>query len=320
MKAFNLEKFCAIILTSVILLNTTSCSSVMKCTVYGKPGTTIYMPNGTSLGEINSSGKVKIEIPRQNGRHDLLYAKESSNSPVIPMGLDYDKRNSNELKMFLACLFIYPTLTISFWSTYNYINDNPDVEDKLKLHKIQNSNTDLAGLIYNSSSPYEEIKALDVKEHKSGNSRNSKASSKNLDLSWLDMSGEISDVSSVTITNKGKDYQIPFSGTIFYDIETRDGRPIITISGVSGKEKQDISFKLNLASQFRKKGDSYVSKEEFDKTEIKIVPDGKGNAILSFIEEGTEIKFHFDPNSFEEKSTEPTGMDYLMRLHDILGY
>lgn len=156
------------LIISILSVSLTGCSSTMKCTVYGTPGTKLYTSRGGYLGTVPQSGMCDIELQRKDYKHDFLLTQFDTESPIIPMGLDYSKRNNKArdtvtgITVFAFLPFFWiPTIC---WSNYN---DRLDVEDCLKLQQHQSSNADLYAMVANASNPIDEMKTYSIKEHKS---------------------------------------------------------------------------------------------------------------------------------------------------------
>lgn len=265
--------FIILALTIFIL---SSCSSTMKCTVYGEPYTKIYTSKGDYLGEISSSGSTNLSINRKN-RHDFLLSRQSSTSPLIPIGLDYSKRSMG-FRNFCTAFFSLPTLCIATVPYANYL-DNLDVDDELKLNAKQSSNQDLEQLMLSSSKPVDEINRLTIKT-KSGN-QNKKTSS--IDPSLFNRTGEYSDLKSMSILKDGEKLSLEITGTIFFDF-TYDSLPIISISAKSG-DKLEYNYDIPLETPFYKKGTKLLSKDE-DNNEVVIESTGNDYYVITYTANG----------------------------------
>lgn len=291
------------ILAISVLLNS-SCSSTMKCTVYGEPNTKIYTSSQGYLGEIPSSGSLKIAVNRQKKRHDFLLAKRSSESPLIPIGLDYSKR-SNTIRSIFAYLFFFPTFSTSWICYGNYCMDNYDVNDLLKLNSKQSSNQDLEQLILSSSKPVDEINRLTIKT-KSSN-KNKKTSS--IDPSLFNRTGEYSDLKSMSILKDGEKLSLEITGTIFFDF-TYDSLPIISISAKSG-DKLEYNYDIPLETPFYKKGTKLLSKDE-DNNEVVIESTGNDYYVITYTANGALFNLEFNSKSFKEE--EPNIFLQMMKI------
>lgn len=298
-------------LTVLTILGLHSCSSVMKCDVYGHPGTKIYKYDGTYVGTINHSGKAELKLSRKQ-KYDLLYAKESDDSPIIPIGLNYDKRANNEVGLGLLAVIGAPfTIGLSAWQYDQYIKDNEDVKDQLKLCKQQSSNTDLTKLVYSSSNPLDEIKALPVKQHKHGKH----GKTKDIAIPWINKDGSITKVTSVEshialIDEKprslsiGEDLRITFS--FFEDNSVEESGytsmdPTIKLSGTLNGDS-NFKYRIKLNGLFRKDKDGgYSAKNKENNTVVRIIPKSPSQATLSFDYQMLSLDLIFDIDSFEEE-------------------
>lgn len=296
----NLIQF-LIVIFSTFYLN--SCSSVLTCEVQGKPGTEIYRLNGNYLGIIDGSGKTKIRLPR-NYRHDMIYAKETRNSPIIPIGLNYSKRANMEFLAGTASLIAVPvTFGLSVYGMSKYY-DYADVKDLLKLNKQQNSNTDLTKLIYSSPNPIDEIKNLPVRQHKHGK----KSNKKNTETSWINKNGSIKKISKAYVDLIGDkkdikisdDLKIEFSFFEDFDNKMLDKSyfpPTILFSGTINNEK--FNYTINLKETFKEEESGYLAINKKDNSPVKIISLSPDQSLLSFEYQTFLFNFVFDINSFE---------------------
>lgn len=140
-----------------LMFGVSSCSSTMKCTVYGSPGTEIYYPNGNYIATIPPMGKCKIKLERS--RTDLLLTRQSEGSPMIPMGLDYNRRKNIWFVETMNALFIVPTVCLSTLAYLDYV-DKGDVACEVALRSRQQVNSDLNNLVTASSNPIDEIRNM----------------------------------------------------------------------------------------------------------------------------------------------------------------
>lgn len=296
------KSFISWLLLSAIIVSSSGCSSKMKCMVYGKPGTTIYNSFNEKVGQIGSSGSGEVILDR-NRRQDLLYARDNETSNIFPIGLDYDKRH-NEFREAMLGIFLFPTAGLAGIGYLNYLY-NDDVFDQLKLRKKQTTNQDLATIIYASSNPVDEIRALKPKEIKSGRTKESKA---NFSLPWINKEGEITELTTISIiTDRGKKPQ-SFNGSLrFYYLEDNTN-PMIRIKGAL-QNGSELNYPIALATQFKKDKEGYSAKEKDSNAVIKIVPLKDGSAALSFYMDKVNVEIAFNSDSFKETKTELEGAD-----------
>lgn len=78
-----------------------SCSTTQKFTVVGNPNTEIYAPDGAKIGQINSSGKAKLELP-SDAYYAYLLSKSQDSNDLVPFALDFKKKSYNGCKT--ACV------------------------------------------------------------------------------------------------------------------------------------------------------------------------------------------------------------------------
>lgn len=158
----------------IVLTSLTSCSSWMKCTVQGEPGTQILNTYGDLLATIPQSGATEIKLKRKDRKKDFLLTRQTPESPIIPMGLNYDKRNmaGREAACYWSSVVALPLFWIPILVYGNY-TDNYDVSDELKLSNTQSANSDLNNLVMNASLPTDEIKAYSPREYKGASTSSS---------------------------------------------------------------------------------------------------------------------------------------------------
>lgn len=294
-----------IVFVACFALSLNSCSSSMKCEIYGKNGTKIYNADGIYLGRIDGSGKANIKLPRDH-RYDLLYAEETDDAPRIPIGLNYDKRGNQEALMgMLATIGAVPTLGISAYAASKYFS-YLDVKDQLKLNKRQSSNSDLSQMIYSSSRPVDEIKALPEKQHKHGNKSNKKLT----EIPWINKDGCINTIVSVNAESNldneprnlkiGDNLKIAF---LFFNADNHNNsystsNPIIKISGTLNDG--DFNYIIALNNNFKKVDDGYLTTCKNDNSPVKIIQKNASQSALTFSTSyGICLNFLFANDSFE---------------------
>ncbi|MCM1451199.1 MAG: hypothetical protein NC102_02990 [Clostridium sp.] len=289
-----------IFLATIFIIGLEGCSSKMNCLVYGKPGTEVYDSKNQWLGTIDNDGKTKIVLNRKE-RHDFVYTKEGKDTPIMPIGLNYDKRN-NTFRDIMAGVTCFPTIYISAAAWNNY-HKNADVEDGLKLHKRQNTNEDLMLMVNSSTNPYDEIRSLNVKSHKFGRLRNeekNKIETKTNDLEWINTDGEVKEIKSFGIEVNNQSKSQSFKGNIVFDFSTDPKNPVIKIKGKL-KNGKIFSHNIELNKLFKKSGSKYFATEKHEKTSVEITPLDNGNAMLTFELNETPVKIMFNPKSFVAK-------------------
>lgn len=305
-----LNKLLSGLLLIAIVISCCGCSSKMKCVVQGKPDTTIYNTNHDKVGYIDNSGFGEVVLDRHM-KHDFIYARENSNSPIIPIGLNYDKRH-NEFRSTKMWITLFPSVGLSALAMGDYEGNNGDVADELKLHKQQTANQDLASLIYSASTPIEEIQTLKPRQTKSGRSTEP---SSNFALSWINQDGKISKLTSLSIVTNAVKKSQSFKGTIDIYHLGENSRPMIRIKGRLGNGSE-LNYTIHLASPFKKVRNAYIAKEKESNADVKIYPSTDGTAILSFSMNGLNVELAFNPDSFKENSYEPSETDLFEMIFD----
>lgn len=342
----SLNKSLVYLLAASTILGFNSCSSVMKCDIYGKTGTKIYQTNGDWIGTIDNSGKAQIKLSRKK-KYDFFYAQESEGSPIIPIGLNYNKRSNQEFLGGLLSIICLPvTVGISVYKCEQYFTQNEDVKDQLKLLKRQNSNTDLSKLIYNSSDPIEEIKALPPKQHKKGKQEKQVKgiNHKNFEIPWINKDGCITKVLACYVgdelgskskkykMNIGEDFKIAFSHfeKDESDVGKDDGEkdvfsilsfsnPTINFSGTL-EGSPDFDFTIELKNIFKDDGkNGYMTRINENDSIVLISRESSSHAGIFFhLDNETNITFIFDVNSFEEEENTITRYDVLNMFQNLL--
>lgn len=121
-------------LAVVACLVMTSCLSDQKIIVSGVPGTKIYTPDLTELGELRSDGKAKIGVDVFTYTPYLLSQQPNTNC-YIPFALDYKKRHGDRCRVFLGCFTLFlpcigmPFYTADQYGTFKYISSPTTNED-----------------------------------------------------------------------------------------------------------------------------------------------------------------------------------------------
>lgn len=306
------KKFISCFFLSAIIICSCGCSSKMRSVIQGRPGTTIYDSFNNKVGYIGESGVGEIELNRRV-RHDLLYARENATAPIIPIGLNYDKRH-NEFRTTMTLITMIPTIWITAYCYANY-RDNYDANDDLKLNKRQTTNQDLASIIDNSSNPIEEIRSLKPKQKKTSRSKSPK---NNFSLLWINKEGEISELKSICIVTTTMNKTQSFAGSIcFYQLD-ENTNPMIKIKGFL-ENGSELNYPIALIAPFRydKNSNSYVAKDKVNNSDIKISPSDDGTAVLSFYMNGLNVKITFNPDSFKEDAFIPSKTDLFEMLFDF---
>ena len=278
------------------------CSGVMKCNVYGTPGTKIYNSKGDSqIATIGPSGKVEIKLSRESLIPHMLYARETPSSPIIPFGLDYNKRNGNGLRAATAHILCLPTLWISeaiWWKYMTYC----DVMDGLSLKKNQYVNNDLANLIANSADPLAEMRALPPREYRSGNT--SKASKKNDEANFLNKSGVFKRLIRIISLNSAtgtETERAAITGTLTFSFNSKYGPNRMVLNGKLKGHSKATEIVVDIPSTFARQKDKYTCKDINGKSvELWRVPGG--DWCVSFNYKGLILQVEFSPD-FEEASS-----------------
>lgn len=84
----------AIMLPVIIAIAFCSCSTSQKITITGNPGTSIFAPDFSRLGQIPSSGKLKIKLA-DDQYWAFLLSGTANGENLVPFGLNY--KNSKRL-------------------------------------------------------------------------------------------------------------------------------------------------------------------------------------------------------------------------------
>lgn len=111
-----------------------SCSSVQKVIVNGKPGTEIYTPNLKKVTTISDDGVAIVEINKKNTYHFLI-SRENGSGEFIPFGLNFEKKSAAGVK-----LGKYTSIAIAAAGCYTelmglvfFLFDEPEVGSILTL-------------------------------------------------------------------------------------------------------------------------------------------------------------------------------------------
>lgn len=131
-----MKKLLLLIIIASLLM--TSCHT-QQFFVYGEPGTIITSLDGTTtLGVIDQSGMVKVELDRNDGYDAFLQAKAPGSEKFVPFALDYKDCNRTTLNYFLG-LVTFPIMGfLIFWRNigscydYNYLNYQHTNNDLIK--------------------------------------------------------------------------------------------------------------------------------------------------------------------------------------------
>lgn len=279
----------------------------MNCVVTGTPGSQIFVNETfdknapvndlTHIATIPSSGEIQVKLNREKILHDFLFVRTTSESPLIPMGLDYSKRNTTGHR--ILCGVFIPTgigvpivsLPIALWM------DNKDVDSELVLHKRQTANSDLNSIVMSASNPIEEINNLKPKEHKS-----SKKSRKNSDALFdksqlVNKSGTFSVIKTVDVLSpeNGKALkQIPLVGTVTFDCPTNNTSSwSVKLKGKLNGGDKPANFFIPLKTKFKQSGTKWIAKDKFgNPVEISFM--NNGYAVLDFFIEKLHIRVEYD--------------------------
>lgn len=311
----HLLKTCIIVASIISILFTSSCSSTMKCSVYGAPNSKIYNGDGKYLGTISSNGKCDVKLSRYK-RYDFLLTQEAPDTPLIPMGLDYKARH-NQFRDFMGILFCIPTIWISGYAWMKY-GERADVQDALALRNKQYSNTNMSQLVMSSVNPIDEIRSIEPTAHKSGKSKkaSNESSEKSKNESMINKTGEITVLKSFSIINPMNDKEVgkyDVTGTIrFIDFGQDSKNPVCC---VNFKYKGQNTIYLILKTRFKKKGKDYIAEsDENGKVTISFI--NNKEATISFWKDMGIFKFRFDPNSFkkEDEKDDDEFEDFMLDL------
>lgn len=120
----------------------TSCSTMQKITVKGKPNTSIYNNQYTYLGSIQSNGKAKIKIDKAY-YESMLLAKEEGSKIYVPFAIDYKYHNYGIEGL------IYTFVPVPIFSLLIYSVSLP--EYSFKYSPYQTTNQDMAFTNYANS-------------------------------------------------------------------------------------------------------------------------------------------------------------------------
>lgn len=289
------------------------CSSTMKCTLYGAPNAEIYSSKGDLLGQISSSGNVQLSFSRKKKLPDLLMLKETSDSPLVPIGLDYSKRN-NTFRLTMLTLSIAPTLWIAPAIGLKYFDYN-DVDNGLKLNKRQQDNHDLVSMVQHASNPIEEIKRM----QKLNVVQKQNSESTSVDLKLINRTGEYTEIAPIAqfLPKKSNVYSdVSFKGTLFFNMKGGMTNSI-KIYGELGVNKEPLNLFIRLKTPFKKNGNFYQAEDD-EGNKITITGLNDGNYAISYNIGIGVIRLEFNPSSFVEKENTIDKKDILNEMLNIL--
>lgn len=86
-----------VIISGIFVVLLSSCSTQQQMTISGTPGDQIYLPGSECIGEIPSSGSLKVTISDKNF-YPYLISKSPNSNIAIPFALDTKIRNVNGAK------------------------------------------------------------------------------------------------------------------------------------------------------------------------------------------------------------------------------
>lgn len=290
-----LKLLCCLLIVA-IGVTTTGCSHNLNMTLYGTPNSKVFDSKGEYIGQIASNGVMNVSLNRYES-YDLLFTQNTDGDPLIPVGLDYSKRNSLFREIMVGILF-FPTVGISAWAEYVYC-ERMDVGDGLKLDRPQYANTGFIQAIDMSPNPIDEIRALTPRAHKSGAPAGGASRQPAVSTDWINKTGRVSEIISFASESRlfGGKKSSAATGSILFGFS--DSRAILVKAELNGNEFKKM---IVLKDNFKKKGNVWTTTDN-DGMDVEISFDSDGNACLKFSVSPFPVTITFDPSKFTETSS-----------------